>query len=184
MRLRRRLGQTARMAEPGMTDGVVALRAWDEADAGWYAEASRDAEIQRFTTESPTLTADEVRAAIRALPGQVDAVGFVACDAATGERLGNVALRHEGSIGEVSYWVAAPARGRGVATRALRLVSAWALAELALSEIRLWTHAGNAASRRVAERAGYRRAPDQDRRRTVKGAVWDTVGYRLLPGVG
>jgi RimJ/RimL family protein N-acetyltransferase len=43
--------------------------------------------------------------------------------------------------------------------------------------IRLWTHADNAASRLVAERAGYRRAPADDQRRTVKGQVWNTVGY-------
>jgi ribosomal-protein-alanine N-acetyltransferase len=134
-------------------------------------------QIQRYTTESPTLTAAEVRAAIIALADQTDTVGLVICDAITGQRLGNIALRHQASVGEVSYWVAAPARGRGVASRALRLLSAWAFAALGLSEIRLWTHADNLASRLVAERAGYRRAPEHDQRRVVNGRVWDTVGY-------
>jgi len=71
-----------------------------------------------------------------------------------------------------------------VATGALRLLSEWAFAALGLSEIRLWTHADNLASRLVAERAGYRRAPDHDQRRTVKGRVWDTLGYPGRCGSG
>jgi [ribosomal protein S5]-alanine N-acetyltransferase len=160
-----------------LTDGAVVLRQWRLTDADWYANAARDPEIQRFTTESPTLTAAEVRAAILGLADQPNAVGLVICEATTGQRLGNIALRHEATAGEVSYWVAAPARGRGVATRALRLLSEWAFAALELSVLRLWTHADNAASRRVAERAGYRRAPDHDQRRVVNGQVWDTVDY-------
>jgi RimJ/RimL family protein N-acetyltransferase len=162
-----------------LTDGAVVLRPWRLVDADWYANAACDPEIQRFTSESPTLTAAEVRAAIGALADQPDAIGFVICQAATGQRLGNIALRHQAGVGEVSYWVAAPARGRGVASRALGLLSEWAFTTLGLSVIRLWTHADNAASRRVAERAGYRRAPDDDQRRTIKGQVWDTVGYLL-----
>lgn len=160
-----------------LTDGAVVLRTYRLTDADWYADATRDPEIQRFTSESPTLTAGEVRAAIGALTDRPDAIGFVICQATTGQRLGNIALRHQAGVGEVSYWVAAPARGRGVASRALRLLSEWAFAALGLSLIRLWTHADNAASRRVAERAGYRRAPDHDEPRTVKGQVWQTVGY-------
>lgn len=165
------------MPDPALTDGAVVLRQWRATDADWYTDAAHDPEIQRYTTEPPTLTAAEVCAAIDALPNQPDTVGVVICDATSGRRLGNMALRHDAAIGEVSYWVVASARGHGVATRALRLFSDWAFAVLELSEIRLWTHAGNAASRLVAERAGYRRAPDHDQQRTVKGQVWDTVGY-------
>jgi [ribosomal protein S5]-alanine N-acetyltransferase len=165
------------MPAPDLTDGAVVLRQWRPTDADWYADAVRDPQIQRYTTESPTLTAAEVRAAIVALAEQTDTVGLAICDAITGERLGNIALCLDATVGEVSYWVAASARGRGVATRALRLLSAWAFAALGLSEIRLWTHADNAASRLAAERAGYRRVPDHDQQRTVNGRVWDTVGY-------
>jgi [ribosomal protein S5]-alanine N-acetyltransferase len=165
------------MAAGGLSDGVVLLRQWQAADADWYAVTVRDPVIQRYTSEPPTLTAAQVRAAIADLAGRAEAVGFVICDATTGERIGNIALRHGGKTGEVSYWVAASARGRGVASRALRLLSDWALSVLALSELRLWTHVDNAASRLVAERAGYRRAPDDDQQRTVKGQVWNTVGY-------
>jgi len=88
------------MTDLVLTDGVVGLRRWDVADAEWYAgTAAHDELIQRFTSESPTLTPDEVRAAIADLPGQADAVGFLICDATTGERLGNIALAIEDGVG-------------------------------------------------------------------------------------
>jgi len=100
-----------------------------------------------------------------------------------GQRLSNIALRDGGKTGEVSYWSPHLPEAVGVATRALRLLSDWAFTALKLSEIELWTHVDNAASRTVAERARFRRAPDGDQQRTVKGQVWRTVGYiRPAPG--
>jgi [ribosomal protein S5]-alanine N-acetyltransferase len=172
------LGDDLLMIElPPLLDERVVLRAWDEDDADWYAAVVRDPEIQRFTSEPEDLTAEQVRAAIVALRGRQDQAGFVVCDAATGQRLGNIALRWAGLAGEVSYWVAAEARGRGVATAALRLLSAWALTTLGLLELRLWCHVDNRASRRVAERAGYRRAPRYDGQRVIKQQTWPIVVY-------
>ena len=164
------------------TDGVVALREWEPEDARWYADSVQDPDIQRFTTDPPTLTADEVRRAITALrsagppnDGLLPDVGLLICDAITGERLGNIAFA--GREAELSYWVAAPARGRGVATRALRLLVDYAFEVLKADEVRLWTHSENIGSRAVAERVGFVREPSADRQRQVKGAVWDMVGY-------
>ena len=89
----------------GLDDGVVRLREWADDDSAWYAESVRDPLIQRFTTESPTLDAGRVLAAIARLRAAGDAEGFVICDAVTGERLGNIALQHDGRAGEVSYWL-------------------------------------------------------------------------------
>jgi [ribosomal protein S5]-alanine N-acetyltransferase len=90
-----------------------------------YADSVRDPLIQQFTTDSPTLTAADVRAAFARLRASGAEDGFVITDAVTGDRLGNIALQHDGTSGEVSYWVAADARGRGVARRALILFSEW-----------------------------------------------------------
>ena len=99
------------MSETVCTDGVVALREWHPEDAQWYADSVRDSDIQRFTTDPPTLTADEVRTAIIALrsaeppnDGSLPDVGLLICDATTGERLGNIAFAGHGA--ELSYWVA------------------------------------------------------------------------------
>jgi RimJ/RimL family protein N-acetyltransferase len=56
---------------------------------------------------------------------------------------------------ELGYLVAPEARGRGVATEALRLLTDWAFRELAAERIELRISAGNRASQRVAERCGY-----------------------------
>jgi RimJ/RimL family protein N-acetyltransferase len=58
---------------------------------------------------------------------------------------------------EIGYWVTREARGRGVATRTVLLVTHWALTDLGLTVIELLADVQNVASRRVAEKAGYTR---------------------------
>ena len=166
------------MEPPAGCEDVV-LRPWTVDDAEWYAmTVTGDPLIQRFTSESPTVTVEEVRAAIaELLTGSPGAAGFLIADAVTNRRLGNIALTHDGTTGDVSYWVAADARGRGAATQALRLLSGWAFATLRLSELRLWTHIDNLGSRTAAERAGYRRDPARDQNRQIKGQTWPTIAY-------
>jgi RimJ/RimL family protein N-acetyltransferase len=168
------------MSDPALGDGVILLRGWEHADAEWYAvTATSDEMIQRFTSEPAALTAEQVQAAIADLAHEPHAAGFLICDAVSGERLGNIALSHANGIGLVSYWLAASARGRGAATRALRLLSDWAFECLALKELRLWTHATNSASQQVAERAGFLRHPELDQPRQVNNSTWETLAYRL-----
>ncbi len=57
--------------------------------------------------------------------------------------------------GEIGYWVAAGARGRGVTVRAIVLVRDWAVRELGLTTLDILPHADNAPSQAVAERAGF-----------------------------
>jgi [ribosomal protein S5]-alanine N-acetyltransferase len=139
----------------------------------------RDPLIQQFTTESPTVTAEEVLTAIVRMRASDTDEGLVICDAVTGARLGNIALRHDGKSGEVSYWVAAQARGRGIATRALALFSAWSFQTASLEVLWLRVHGDNLASQRVAIRAGYRRDPDHDKSQPAKGMIWPMLGYAL-----
>jgi [ribosomal protein S5]-alanine N-acetyltransferase len=156
--------------------GII-LRDWRLDDAAWYAAAVRDPEIQRYTTEPPDLTAAQVAAAIAALAANDDAEGYLIADDDTGERLGNIALSYGGSVAEASYWIAAEARGRGAASAALRAVCDAALARC--DAVRLWTHADNVASQHVAVAAGFRREPDRDAVRTVKGERWPALGFVL-----
>jgi RimJ/RimL family protein N-acetyltransferase len=167
------------MRDHGPDDAVVLLTAWGEEDARWYAESTRDPLIQRFTTESATLEAAQVVAAIRRLRADQNAEGFLIRDAVTGERLGNIALSHDGQSGEISYWVAAAARGRGVATRALTLFSHWSLRTVGLREVWLCVHRDNTASQRAAVKAGYQRAVSHDKTMEVKGTLWPMHGYAL-----
>jgi [ribosomal protein S5]-alanine N-acetyltransferase len=85
---------------------------------------------------------------------------FAVTGAATGKVIGAIGLRFHQDYalqGSIGYWVAKEARGRGVATAALRLVSRWALRELGLPRVQLVTDPENVPSQKVAERAGFRR---------------------------
>jgi RimJ/RimL family protein N-acetyltransferase len=167
------------MGDHELSDGVVRLCAWTDDDAAWYADTARDPLIQRFTSDSPTLTAEQVRAAIARQRGSDSESGFLVRDERDGTRLANVALLHDGTTGEVSYWVAPEARGRGVATRAITLISEWSFRALGLRELWLVAHRDNAASQRAAERAGYRRAPERDKAQVIKGSTGPMLGFAL-----
>jgi RimJ/RimL family protein N-acetyltransferase len=66
-----------------------------------------------------------------------------------------VRLESEGRQGEIGYVIGPAARGRGMATRTLRLLTEWGFSELELERIELWIDVTNTASERVAERVGY-----------------------------
>lgn len=141
-----------------LRDGDLLLRRPSEDDVPAIAAACQDPELPRFIPgfPSPYSESDARRW-----------VGFVADGWRTRERLallivdadevlGAVEVRL-GEIGSIGYWVAAGARGRGVATRALRLLSRWALTEGGVERLELTTHPDNVASQRVAEKAGFTR---------------------------
>ena len=56
---------------------------------------------------------------------------------------------------ELGYVLAPSARGRGVATAALELLTRWAFEEIGIERAQLYISPRNAASKRVAEKAGY-----------------------------
>lgn len=78
-----------------------------------------------------------------------------------GELVGNLTLKRPGpgpERAEAGYWTAARARGRGVASRALEALTAWAFASFAdagLVRLELLHQVDNVASCRVAEKAGH-----------------------------
>ena len=66
-----------------------------------------------------------------------------------------MAIDHELGCGEIGYMLAAPARGRGAATRAVRLLVDWAFETLGLERLELHIDTHNAPSLAVAARAGF-----------------------------
>jgi RimJ/RimL family protein N-acetyltransferase len=152
-------------ARTELGDGSLVLRPWRPEDVPRVAEICRDSEIARWTRVPSPYTEEHARAWIEQTVRDWDArrgeAAFAVEDAAGGPVLAAIGLRllHEeyGVRGSVGYWVAAEARGRGVATGALRLVSRWGLRELGLPRVELVTDPDNVASQRVAEKAGFRR---------------------------
>jgi hypothetical protein len=81
----------------------------------------------------------------------------------------------------VGYWLLAHARGRGLVTHALRLVSRWAFEELGVRRVGLLADPRNVASLRVAERAGFQREGVLRSWANVNGERVDHVSFSLLP---
>jgi len=57
----------------------------------------------------------------------------------------------------MGYWLTERARGRGIATDAVRLLAGWAFGVLRLDRLELMIHPENTASQPVAERCGFTR---------------------------
>ena len=134
------------------------LRSWTPEDATWYVE-SRDAEIYRWTSERQDLTVEDAAESIRKANAGKNAICLAVVNCKTGQLFGNIALvpvAEDSKSGEIMFWLAAQARGRGVAIRAVRLLCNWALIELGLDSIVAKTLHGNDRSQSVIAKAGFR----------------------------
>ena len=137
-------------------DGVV-LRPWRGTDAPALAAAYRDPAIRRWNLEvlGEAEAREWIAACARSWSAETSASWAVTDPA--GELAGRVSVRGislaEG-WGEVTYWVVAAARGRGVAPAAVSAASTWAFG-LGLHRLRLGHSVRNPASCRVAEKSGF-----------------------------
>jgi RimJ/RimL family protein N-acetyltransferase len=165
-------------------DGVVKLRPWTNADAPAIAEAlDGDPEISRWLDLVP-----QPYSIVDAY-GYISSTGeekYAVTDAVTGRVLGSIGVRwnETGDTGEIGYWVRSDARGRGVMTRALKLVARQAFEADGAARLQLRADPLNVPSCRVAEKAGFKREG------VLRSVYWnerlgrrqDHVLFSLLPG--
>ncbi len=148
--------------DPELRDDVVRLRRWAERDLDCVKEASSDPRIPQGTTVPAVFTAELGLAFIerqwsRAETGE--GISLAAADAGTDEARGVAVLlaRPQPGVVGIGYWVVPLARGRGLATHAVGLLSRWALAEAGVARVEAWAEPENTASQRVLTGAGFRR---------------------------
>jgi len=102
----------------------------------------------------------------------------------SGERfLGGVGLNFFNRVHQMAnlgYWVRTSETGRGIASRATRLVARFGFAELGLQRIEIIAAVGNVASQRVAEKAGAVRECVARKRLLINGEQLDAVVFSLL----
>ena len=147
-----------------LRDGPTVLRQWADDDVEALVEICQDPEIVRWIGVSADYGVDDARAYLstrdRAAQAGLGAHLAIA-DATEGNPLlGSISLVRfswPDRRAEVGYWLGAPSRGQGHATRAVGLICRWGFRTLSLERIELLAAAGNPASQRVAERSGFRR---------------------------
>lgn len=176
---------------PVVSDGVVTLRLGRPDDAPRIVEACQDPLIARFTTvPSPYGPQDAEPFLAKASGADLEAwwanpTWVITCPGSGADTYGGgIDLRPDGSGGaEVGYLVAPWLRGRGVATRALRLACRWGFSALGLEVVRWKAHVDNDASRAVAWKVGFHLHGEPMRKALeLRGDLVDAWYADLLPG--
>jgi RimJ/RimL family protein N-acetyltransferase len=137
--------------------GGLLLRPWREEDVDAYWEAL-ESPGGRLWHGSAMQTRDDVVATLarRRDWSTGDHASWALVDGR--ELLGSISLHRidrEQGDGELGYWIAPAARGRGLAVTAAAAVCRWAFSDLGLHRIQLFHAVENVASARVAEKAGF-----------------------------
>ena len=86
-----------------------------------------------------------------------------------------------GAVG-LGYWVSPGARGRGLASHAVRVLAEWALRVAGIPRVEALVEPANAASRRVVERAGFQREGYLRSYLSFEDRRADALVYSLLRG--
>lgn len=179
---------TLDLTYPSLADEQVVLRPWNEADVPQQMDAFRD---PVFLTHSDWQPLSDEEARRRLVEQEQSRI--------RGERIAFAVVDHDDPrlvLGEVSlnwvnakdrraalgYWLTPNARGRGVASKAVRLVARWAFETLRLARLEITCGPDNHGSQSVALRCGFSREGLLRSHQTLKGARRDTVVFGLLPG--
>jgi len=177
-----------RFPADGLEDAVVRLRPWRETDMASQLEVFSDPWFQRFSDWAPRTGSDarRHRAEDERARQRGEQVQFALVEPSDDERFLGGASLHDVELDQgraaVGYWLAPAARGRGVATRAVRLIARWAFDDLGIARVSLTCAPDNHASQRVAERCGFTREGLLRSHMPFKDGRRDTLGYSLLPG--
>ena len=185
-------GPTARLLPdlPGgvLTDRVVALRRLGPEDAElMYRLHSRPEVVANQAPPVPPARESIERRCATAESAWLtgDIARLLITDVASGEPAGSCGLSYsdvgsgEGSIG---YALLPDWRGRGYATRAVRLLAGWAFGPAGMARLTAGTVPENTASHRVLERVGFQReALQRGRLPGLAGTRLDDLTFALLP---
>ncbi|WP_261994184.1 GNAT family N-acetyltransferase [Streptomyces sp. t39] len=144
-----------------LTSADLTLRPWTADDAAALASLAGDEELRRWTSHRVDDLDDAERWIAAQEEGRRTGARLSFAIDVGGRAVGHIVLKRSagpGGVAEVGYWTGAPARGRGVASRALEMLTVWAFDPgqgEGHTRLELIHNAGNPASCRVAEKAGY-----------------------------
>jgi RimJ/RimL family protein N-acetyltransferase len=149
---------------PDLEDGSIRLREWIERDLSAVVAAVEDLAIARWSHLPDPFDREAVDRWWRDMPSERaagTAVRLCIADRASDRPVGAIALQNIDLTltrrAELGYWVAAHARGRGVAQRAIGVICDWGLGALGLMVIGAVVDRDNPASCRLLEGLGFYR---------------------------
>ena len=167
-----------------ITDGVVALRKLREGDRAVVLSTFDDPLVRRWLNMPARPSDADFDSVLRTMRN-----GFVSGDRydyAVTEVPDDVSLgaviasrRHRDNY-EIAYLAPEAGRGRGLMTRAVRLVCEMLL-EQGAGRLELRTHPDNESSQRLAERCGFQREGRERQSIWLHGRREDALVWSLLP---
>jgi RimJ/RimL family protein N-acetyltransferase len=172
--------------ETTLTAEGLTLRPFTPADADGVAEACQDAETLHWLPLPRPYTRANAEWFIDTFgPSQRESgAGIVFAIESAGRLAGAIDLKQvdwANRVAEVGYWMAPWARGRGVVTQAVRVLSEWAIRVHNFERVQLFAAVGNVASQRVAEKAGFVREGVARNACCLAGGRADLVLFSLVP---
>lgn len=184
------LGNTRRMEPVTLTTDRLLLRLLEPGDTDAVHAACQDPEIPRWTPVPSPYTLGDARHWIGTqLPGWRDdtVYNFGLFTREGGQLIGAMGLVRLGALrtperqAELGYWTVKEQRGRGYAVEAGREICRWAFTGLGAERIEWYAEVGNAASRAVALKLGFRMEGLLRSRLTHAGTRRDSWIGSLLP---
>lgn len=173
---------------PELRGENVTLRSWRHSDIPTLIEGMTDVAVEGAARKAPRgFTYDDAEQWLRQQEfGRVGrqrmnlAIATPYRDSALG-LIGLTDFEWDNQSAWIGYWILPAARGRGLASAALRLLCPWAFDELGLERLQLTTAPDNEPSQRLAERCGFVREGLLRSHLRRVGGRRDSVLYSLLP---
>jgi RimJ/RimL family protein N-acetyltransferase len=170
---------------PTLSDGVVVLRELREDDRAAVLKTMRDPLVARWLNmpRRPTdRDFDVLLRLVREGRASGDRNDYTVTEHGSDVALGAViaSRRHRDNY-EVAYLAGAAGRGRGLMSRAVRLLCGYLL-DAGVGRLELRTHPENEPSQRLARRCGFQREGRERRSIWLHGQRADAFVWSLLPG--
>jgi ribosomal-protein-alanine N-acetyltransferase len=151
-------GRIRNQPQPTFRIGELTVRPWRAEDAAAVVAAYADRDIQQWHARS--MTPAEAAAWLASWAdrwrGETGAGWAVTMQEMLVGRVGFSRISLRDGQAEVAYWTIPAARGRNIAARSVRAVSAWVFQSVGLNRIELNHSTLNTASCHIAQKAGFR----------------------------
>jgi RimJ/RimL family protein N-acetyltransferase len=174
------------LPSPPPSDGDVVLRPLERRDAPALARIVADPDVTRYTYLEPGFSEGDARRWVATSRASWDSglARVTVTDSTSADAIGVVGFEVDWrrASAEGFYWLSRQARGRGVMTRALRLLTAWAFETVGIERLFLIIEPVNTASKAVAARAGFRCEGVLRAYQPFKGTRPDFECWSRLPG--